>query len=206
MKMTKSQIDCFEDVVYQLELNLQNIRRELIRLLEEYRVEECFACNRLRCLCPEEDSCHSTTLSLVSSDSAYNEQISMDAYYNAAPPPEDLPTPIWPGNPTRNEHGSTDDSPISVTSLNIWIKASLPDVAQSTSNVSFPVPGKVLDHVNYSWPPFPDSIWSAEKLKETTERENMLSNERDRDGNDSVEAFFRHFGRNRAVPKTAFAC
>lgn len=188
------------------EVNLQSIRRELVKLLEEYRFEECFACNRLRCCCSDDDSFHSTTLSLVSSDSAYNEQISMDAYYNAAPPPESLPTPIWPGNPGRNEHENSEDSPISVASLNIWIKASLPDVTQSNSSVSFPVPGKVLDHVNYSWPPFPDSIWSAEKLKETTEREIMFSNERDRDGNDSVEAFFRHFGRNRAVPKTTFAC
>ncbi|XP_075986722.1 uncharacterized protein LOC142983630 [Anticarsia gemmatalis] len=207
--MTKSQAYYYEDVVFQLELNLQNIRRDLIRLLEEYRFSECFACNRLKCCCIS-DSFLSTTLSLTSSDSAcpYDRDHSMDAYYNAAPPPETLPTPIWPENKTTNVHPTINQdktSPISVASLNIWIKASIPNITQSNSRVIFPVPKKVLDQTNYSWPPFPDSIWSDERLKETTEREDRFNNQSEGDGNSSVEQFFRYFG-NRAVSKTAFAC
>lgn len=193
-------------------MNLQNIRRDLIKLLEEYKFNDCFACNRIKCCCSRNSSLKSTTVSISSSDSAFPNDLditSTDTYYSAAPPADTLPIPRWPENKTRNVHAKTTNaklSPISITSLNVWIRASIPNVTQSNTRVRFPVPRKVLDHVNYSWPPFPKSIWSDERLKETIDREDELCNEQERDGNISVEAFFKYFSGNRAIPKTAFAC
>uniref|UniRef100_A0A2A4K2I5 Uncharacterized protein n=1 Tax=Heliothis virescens TaxID=7102 RepID=A0A2A4K2I5_HELVI len=206
--MTKSQVYYYEDVVFQMELNLQDIRRDLIQLLEEYKFKDCLACNRLKCCCSVPS--RSTTISITSSDSALPDDSELGSkdmyYYNAAPPADTLPKPRWPQNTTSNEHAKTSARKTSITSLNNWIKASIPNVNQSNSRVSFPVPRKVLDHVNYSWPPFPKSIWSDERLKETTERERNLCNEPEGDGNSSVEAFFKYFSGNRPISKNAFAC
>nr|XP_049705284.1 uncharacterized protein LOC126056425 [Helicoverpa armigera] len=206
--MKKSQAYYYEDVVFQMDLNLQDVRRDLIQLLEEYKFKDCLSCNRLKCCCST--TSRSTTISVTSSDSALpddSEPGSKDMYYyNAAPPADTLPKPRWPQNTASNEHAKPSPHKASIKSLNNWIKASIPNVTQSTSRVSFPVPRKVLDHVNYSWPPFPKSIWSDEKLKETTDRERILFNEREGDANSSVEAFFKYFSGNRNISKNAFAC
>ncbi|XP_047525322.1 uncharacterized protein LOC125063133 [Pieris napi] len=39
------------DEVYQLDLNMQNKKKELLRMLDEYELEQCIVCYRLRCSC-----------------------------------------------------------------------------------------------------------------------------------------------------------
>ena len=188
----------------QQELNLQSVRRELIDMLDEYQVSECFICNRLRCRCSTLSSEYtsSTTMSIPScSDSTYyhfpsGHTSSEDDIFSCAPPADSLPLPPWPCKiepSTSGESSTSNEGKETIQSLNNWIRASMPDAKLSNTHVTFPVPGTVLEEVNYSWPPLPGSIWSKERIRETTLREQILNMEPQGDVNGSVSAFFKNF-------------
>ncbi|CAH2058956.1 unnamed protein product, partial [Iphiclides podalirius] len=83
----------YTDSSYQLELNLQCIRRELIAMLEDFERNDCTNCKQLKCSCSEPKP----TLS----DSGRNSQASCKSSHSKQDPAKEapsadlLPKPEW---------------------------------------------------------------------------------------------------------------
>ncbi|XP_028157627.1 uncharacterized protein LOC114350873 isoform X2 [Ostrinia furnacalis] len=137
----------FSDPDFQTELNLQDIRRFLVFLLDEREVEECVTCNRLRCRCPPSSPQPSTSGARQG--------------FPQAPPPEALPRPRWAVYRSHRRQAPEPDPVLErhYDDLLRWVQESHPGVTRAGPDMTFPMDGSVNNDINMSWPAHQRSIW-----------------------------------------------
>ncbi|KAL4703369.1 hypothetical protein ACJJTC_015447 [Scirpophaga incertulas] len=146
--------------VFQLEMNLQTVRRTTVNYLEEVDQFECIACNSLQCRCSELHAMHSA--SSYSSDLTISYTSSVprtESEYEVVcvpPPAHTLPWPRWvarPHPPPTARAGSPD--------LLTWVRSTkLRGRCQVLENeIRFAIDESVNMSPHTDWPPLPTSIW-----------------------------------------------
>ncbi|XP_068625580.1 uncharacterized protein [Battus philenor] len=148
----------FNDSGFELELNLQLMRRELVSMIDEVVQKDCNVCNRLKCCCEEptptpDEPSTSGGSSLTSTNSA-----SID-FSTLAPSAKTLPKPIWETTPTKRSKREEDLD----KDVESWVRASTPSAQPNLPEV------KRTDTRDgaFSWVSY-NSVWTDHKPSTST--------------------------------------
>lgn len=109
-----------------------------------------------------------------------NQYADLDFNNMISPAANTLPNPDWNLRSVKCKVDQIEDG----FTINAWAQE-LPEIDQTVNKTASKI---LLDQINYTWPPFPQSIWSYEKAS-CYNKETQCSHK----SNDTVEAFFRHF-------------
>ncbi|XP_047539929.1 uncharacterized protein LOC125073230 [Vanessa atalanta] len=106
----------YSDAIFQLEINLHNVRKELISMLDYFEQADCLECYQLKCKCINETKSESGKSDAILIDSIDKEE-------TKAPPAASLPKPKF--DVPSDEESPGPSTPEKVTQdIEAWIDAS----------------------------------------------------------------------------------
>ncbi|CAH0721342.1 unnamed protein product, partial [Brenthis ino] len=135
------EVDYYLDENYQLELNLHNIRKELIAMLEYYEKSLCTVCLHLKCTCVKGKS--TTDIIIVNGNTSdekketdkdtkdkenkknQDEELeNVDKNVSVAPPASSLPKPKWDSSKNNASTSSSPEKEPVHPDIEAWMEAS----------------------------------------------------------------------------------
>ncbi|XP_072932597.1 uncharacterized protein [Epargyreus clarus] len=131
--MTKASHYYFTDSIFQLEINLHNVRRELILMIEEFEKEDCLICMQLKCRCTAKATENQGKISVTSRASNTEDpgNKDKDEIPKTAPPADSLPKPKFEKDVSDSPCTSTPVKEVN-KDIEAWIRTS--KVAQTTND------------------------------------------------------------------------